>query len=126
MFVSCKWIWDFAGISRLSPTQSRARDDSKRQDSEPLARRQKKLLVQLSMPQIVLATLALTTYHVQIITRLSSGYMVWYWWVASLLVEQGGTTSRQGKFSVMGLIVFWMVSYALIQASLFASFLPPA
>ncbi|KAK2612980.1 ER membrane glycoprotein subunit of the GPI transamidase complex-like protein [Conoideocrella luteorostrata] len=73
----------------------------------------------LSGSQAVVAALALTTYHVQIITRISSGYPVWYWWVASCLMDK-----KRQRFGA-GIVVF-MVMYAGIQGGLFASFLPPA
>ncbi|CAN8098103.1 unnamed protein product [Discula destructiva] len=69
--------------------------------------------------QVLLVVLAFTNYHVQIITRLSSGYPAWYWWVAACL--------RSPKTRGFGsALVVFMVMYALIQAVLFASFLPPA
>ncbi|KAH6640619.1 GPI mannosyltransferase 2 [Chaetomium tenue] len=67
--------------------------------------------------QVLLAVLAATTYHVQIITRISSGYPLWHWWLAGRLVRGDKTGSR---------IVMFMVMYASIQGALFASFLPPA
>jgi phosphatidylinositol glycan class V len=67
--------------------------------------------------QVLLAVLALTSYHVQIITRISSGYPLWYWWVAGFLVRGEKTGGR---------IVMFMVIYAAIQGALFTSFLPPA
>lgn len=67
--------------------------------------------------QVVLAVLAATTYHVQIIARISSGYPVWYWWLAGSLIRGEKSGSR---------IVMFMVMYASIQGALFASFLPPA
>ncbi len=80
----------------------------------------------MAIPQLVLAALAVTSYHVQIVTRLSSGYPLWYLWLASIILEDhkldpSGGKSRFGK----GLIRF-IVLYALIQGGLFASFLPPA
>ncbi|KUI53440.1 GPI mannosyltransferase 2 [Cytospora mali] len=69
--------------------------------------------------QVLLVVVAFTSYHVQIITRLSSGYPAWYWWVAACL--RSPKTRSMGS----GLVVF-MVMYASIQAVLFASFLPPA
>lgn len=69
--------------------------------------------------QVLLVILAFTSYHVQIITRLSSGYPVWYWWVAACL--KSPKTRGMGS----GLVVF-VTMYASIQAVLFASFLPPA
>ena len=73
----------------------------------------------LAGSQAVIAILAITTYHVQIISRVSSGYPVWYWWVAGCLMDK----RRQG-YGVA--IVMFMVMYAGIQGGLFASFLPPA
>lgn len=73
----------------------------------------------LAASQALVAALAMTTYHVQIITRLSSGYPVWYWWVARCLMDR----KRQGLGRA---IVVFMVMYAGLQAVLFASFLPPA
>lgn len=76
--------------------------------------------------QGVVAILALTSYHVQIINRLASGYFVWYWWIAGSLVESGdGEKSGLKKGTGRGLVVF-MAMYAAIQGALYASFLPPA
>ena len=80
-------------------------------------RTDKRILLGLALPQIVLAVLALTSYHVQIITRLSSGSPLWYIWLAVKL--QDGSMRAPT-------IVRWMVLYALIQAGLYAAFLPPA
>jgi phosphatidylinositol glycan class V len=67
--------------------------------------------------QILLAVLAATSYHVQIITRISSGYPLWYWQVAGWLIRGEKTGNR---------VVMFMVIYASIQGVLFTSFLPPA
>lgn len=73
----------------------------------------------MAFAQVLLVILAFTSYHVQIITRLSSGYPAWYWWVAASL--RNAKTRQMGS----GFVVF-MVMYAMIQGVLFASFLPPA
>lgn len=79
----------------------------------------------LAVPQFVLGLIALTTYHVQVVTRISSGYPLWYWWLASRIVDQRPV--RLGKWDIpMKTVVRWMVLYAFIQAGLFAAFLPPA
>ncbi|KAI6371121.1 hypothetical protein MCOR25_004055 [Pyricularia grisea] len=78
------------------------------------------LVKALAAAQIILAVTALTSYHVQIITRLSSGYAVWYWWLAQRLADD----KDKGGFG-KGVVTF-MVMYAAIQAVLFSSFLPPA
>ena len=80
----------------------------------------------LLVPQLVLAILALTTYHVQIITRLSSGYPTWYWWLASWILEDRKVQVLGKQWSPPKIILQWMICYALIQGGLFASFLPPA
>jgi len=75
------------------------------------------LLQSAAVAQVLLAVLAAATYHVQIITRISSGYPLWYWWLAGCLVRGENTGSR---------VVVFMVMYASIQGALFTSFLPPA
>ncbi|ODA80790.1 hypothetical protein RJ55_03750 [Drechmeria coniospora] len=73
----------------------------------------------LAATQTAVALLAITNYHVQIINRMSSGYPVWYWWVARCLVDE--------KRQAWGRRIFvFIVMYAGIQGGLFASFLPPA
>lgn len=75
------------------------------------------LVSQIAIPQLVLAGLAITNYHVQVITRLSSGYPWLYIWLA----KQACQGWKQAEVSIR----FFML-YALIQGALFASFLPPA
>lgn len=77
------------------------------------------LIQAMALSQLVLSTLAITTYHIQIITRISSGYPLWYFWLAQKL-ENPATSKTAGG------IVMFMVMYASIQGVLFASFLPPA
>jgi phosphatidylinositol glycan class V len=72
----------------------------------------------LAVSQTALAILAITNYHVQIISRISSAYPVWYWWVANCIVHERRALGK-------GIATF-MVMYAGIQGGLFASFLPPA
>lgn len=77
------------------------------------------LVQSAAVAQVLIAVLALTSYHVQIISRIASGYPLWYWWLAQQL--SGGQTTGAGNGFVM-----FMVMYASIQGVLFASFLPPA
>jgi phosphatidylinositol glycan class V len=60
------------------------------------------LLFRLALPQLALASAALMSFHVQVITRLSSGYPLWY------------------------LVLAQDIMYAIIQTPLYAYFLPPA
>lgn len=83
-------------------------------------------LRKLALPQILLMCASIVSYHVQIITRLSSGYMVWYWWVAYQMsaggrVEEGKEGANWPKW-----VVRYMVVYGVVQSVLFAGFLPPA
>ena len=85
-------------------------------------------LIRLAMPQVVLALAAFTSYHVQIINRLSSGYPLWYIWLASAIAEPAkqphDNLIRRG--GTPQLIVRSIAIYAIVQGGLFASFLPPA
>lgn len=89
-------------------------------DSKTLDKAQRSiaLLHRFALPQLALAVLAFTTFHVQIITRLASGYPLWYCYVASQIFE-----GRKGWTSM---VVRWSVMYACVQGVLFAAFLPPA
>ena len=80
-------------------------------------------LRRLALPQLLLAVLALSSYHVQIINRICSAYVVWYWCIATAMVDDRPPTTRS---RLAKLAVRWMVMHALIQAGLYASFLPPA
>ncbi|TQV94928.1 DUF409 domain-containing protein [Cordyceps javanica] len=73
----------------------------------------------LAASQAIVALLALTSYHVQVISRLASGYAVWYWWIASCLMNKS-------RHEIGRAAVIFMVMYAGIQAVLFSTFLPPA
>lgn len=85
------------------------------------------LLIHLAVPQGLLAVMALTSYHVQIINRISSGYPVWYWYLASQLLDHlAGPKSAAGHGRIYTLVAQSMVLYGLIQGVLFGSFLPPA
>jgi phosphatidylinositol glycan class V len=72
----------------------------------------------LAVSQLMLVILTSTTAHVQIITRISSAYPVWMWYVA--------TSCREENALFVGRIVEFMIIYSVIQGGLFASFLPPA
>lgn len=88
-----------------------------------------RLLSQLATTQILLAGMAIVGYHVQIITRLSSGCIVWYWWTAAKILDEGASSNGDGGDGGGGggsWILKWMVMYGLIQGVLFAGFLPPA
>ena len=73
----------------------------------------------LAASQVLLGVMAITHYHVQIITRLSSGYAVLHWFAASCLLDKKRQTWGTA-------ITVFVVMYGAVQGVLFASFLPPA
>lgn len=83
-------------------------------------------LSRLAIPQAALTILAFTSYHVQIITRISSGYPVWYWFLAAEILREGKSGTADAIYLSPGKMVRGMVLYGLVQGALFASFLPPA
>ncbi|GIK04689.1 ER membrane glycoprotein subunit of the GPI transamidase complex-like protein [Aspergillus viridinutans] len=92
-----------------------------------------RVLRSLAAPQLILAILTFAKHHVQIITRMASGYPVWYFWIADLLMKEYSSVrldkkevGSQKQRSYANLAVTYMISYAAVQGVLFASFLPPA
>ena len=124
LILSCSGIW--ALQHRPTFLISVNRDSQETIEVRTPLRLNQAIARRLSAPQVALAALALTSYHIQIITRLSSGYPIWYWWLASLTLEEGKTSFMGAKRSAAFIISRWMVIYALVQGGLFASFLPPA
>ncbi|KAA8910240.1 GPI mannosyltransferase 2 [Sphaerosporella brunnea] len=88
------------------------------------------MVSRLAIAQLLLTGMALVGYHVQIITRMSSGCAVWYWWVAAITMDEAvskyGASSRSGGMPGSAWVLRWMVMYGLIQGVLYAGFLPPA
>lgn len=121
MFILCRssiWAWRGGADSLKDGIRNTPRWSDSVSELDGLRR--------LAVPQALLAVMALLNYHVQIITRLSSAYPVWYLWIFSSIRHP----KRWGKMDPYlvqpKLIVRWMVIYAMVQAALFASFLPPA
>ncbi|GFF69547.1 conserved hypothetical protein [Aspergillus udagawae] len=92
-----------------------------------------RVLRSLAAPQLILAILTFAKHHVQIITRMASGYPVWYFWIADLLIKEYSSVrldkkeaGSQKQRSYASLAITYMISYAAVQGVLFASFLPPA
>lgn len=117
-------VWALQGCSSSKVSADEAKQ--KNIEVSPSLRINQGIARRFAIPQIVIAALALTSYHVQIITRLSSGYPVWYWWLASLILEDRKTSFVGRKWSTAFVISRWMVIYSIVQGGLFASFLPPA
>ncbi|MBE3050113.1 hypothetical protein IMZ48_47970 [Candidatus Bathyarchaeota archaeon] len=88
-----------------------------------------RLLLSMAVAQGILTVLTLLNHHVQVITRMSSAYPVWYIWLAAALAPAGESAGdlfgRSGR-RYGRVIVRYMVVYASVQAVLFLCFLPPA
>jgi phosphatidylinositol glycan class V len=106
------------------------------------------VLPRFALPQLVLAVMAATSFHVQIINRISSGYPVWYILLAIAMHNTSSTINTQKsnnstkrvsdaagsvgsrsllvKSQHLQWIVRGMVAFAIVQGGLYASFLPPA
>lgn len=88
------------------------------------------VLARLALPQLVLVVLAATSFHVQIINRISSGYAVWYIVLAVAIHAEPAERARMFGGALSSGAAEWivrgMVIYAIIQGGLFACFLPPA
>ena len=132
MFASGVWAWvDVGKRPHVQEQHNRSKTSGSvkriNEGVELNPTMQAEILRGLAIPQMVLALLAFTTYHVQIITRLSSGYPIWYWWLAHMILQDDRDFVVMGKrMKPSTLIVRWIVMYAVIQGGLFASFLPPA
>lgn len=118
-------MWGF-NFSRFNVTaQEDKREDKTRSSSDKPVEDATTLLHIFAAPQAFITVFTLANGHVQIATRLSSGYPVWYWWIADLLMDESTKTKKSG-WGAPKWITRWMVMYALIQAGLYSSFLPPA
>ncbi|KAH7135829.1 GPI mannosyltransferase 2 [Dendryphion nanum] len=80
----------------------------------------------LALPQLALAIAATTSFHVQVINRLSSGYPMWYLVIAKWMLDHASSQGQRNSNKMPQWIVRSMVMYAIIQGLLFANFLPPA
>ncbi|KAL8926314.1 MAG: hypothetical protein Q9172_001823 [Xanthocarpia lactea] len=108
---SALWLLSEMASSAIDKNSSPVNESSARGWLSPvgmdLARR-------LAIPQVLLAGLALTSYHVQIVTRIGSGYPLWYWWLASKIVSKD-SIKLAGWDVPAKAVVRWMVIYACLQ-----------
>lgn len=106
-------------------------DGSKQPIEDPVQLQNPQVFRNLAISQLLLTTLTVTSAHVQIITRISSSYPVWIWYLAaSMSGADGLALPNVGDIIPKGLTLAtvgrFMVMYAVIQGGLFSSFLPPA
>ncbi|KAF2465406.1 mannosyltransferase [Lindgomyces ingoldianus] len=114
-------LWDTLQTPVVEAAESKTRSSA---DSRAVSTKIS-TLPQLALPQLVLAVLATTNFHVQIANRISSGYAMWYLMIAKWITDR--KTQKHGQSQVLSQwVVQWMIMYCMIQAILFANFLPPA
>lgn len=141
----------YIALQKMDASAAACRDSGAAADTEkkPFAR----ILPRFALPQIVLAIMAATSFHVQIVNRISSGYPVWYIVLAIAIHASSKTVTRslvnpgsgaepsensaasasktpKSSLSLSAKQLQWivrgMVIYAIVQGGLYASFLPPA
>ncbi|RKF72407.1 GPI mannosyltransferase 2 [Golovinomyces cichoracearum] len=107
-----------SGVKAINP----ARDKVSRSDEDKPNVKVKDVNIwirrNLAITQLLLAFGTLSFAHVQIIVRISSSCQTWIWFVANSLLNQ--------KKSLHKWSIRYMVTYCIVQAGLFSSFLPPA
>lgn len=107
------------------------------------------ILRRLALPQLTLAVMAATSFHVQIVNRISSGYPLWYIVLAVAIHFRPMTDSTMGNGDLkvrptsrteggrslsasvlrgrrLQFVIRGLALYAIVQGGLYASFLPPA
>ncbi|KAH8811991.1 GPI mannosyltransferase 2 [Xylogone sp. PMI_703] len=115
-------MWALQSHSDASHTTSSGSSKVTTQGSEQTRARANTqgLLRRIAVPQLLLVVATIVNAHVQIITRLSSAYPVWLWYIAGKAAAFG-PQKRQSSY-----LIRFMIMYAVIQGGLFSSFLPPA
>ncbi|KAL2852393.1 GPI mannosyltransferase 2 [Aspergillus pseudoustus] len=119
LFLSSFWV--FKAKSSLTSSGAALKTSSTLSSSPASS-----LLTQLAIVQFILTVMAVTSYHVQIVNRISSGYPLWYWYLAWHALKSSDSTQSFTSRTRVLFVVQIMVAYALVQAVLFGSFLPPA
>lgn len=114
LIMTISGVWALSYESAITPGSLRAKKaPSAGPEAEAFP-----VLRNLAVTQILLTLLTFTTAHVQIITRISSAYPIWMWFLAM--------SFRKGNSSYANSAVRIIVMYGIIQAGLLASFLTPA
>lgn len=114
MVVSGTWALGFK-----TPTLNYSQTKKKSSSDQEIGASNVSILRNLAVSQLLLTLLTFTTAHVQIITRISSAYPVWVWYLS--IPSGEGAPSSLAKNTVV-----FMIMYGITQGALFSSFLPPA
>ncbi len=146
LMLSARWTFGLGPAEHTKPSYKV--DHYRTTDKEKaMAMRTVRILQSLAYPQVFLGVMAVFCYHVQIITRIGSAYPLGYFWIGTSVIEwskrkkaqatvrvrvegRGKTVKRSfgewWKEEWPMVAVCYCVMYGLIQAVLYASFLPPA
>lgn len=115
-----------------SPSASQEKDEAAQKLAFAEWQVYKHVMPRLGVQQLILALMAATSFHVQIVNRISSGYPVLYIVLASAIhsSSESITFAKVVQTSTLRKCLQWivrgMVMYAIVQGGLYASFLPPA
>jgi phosphatidylinositol glycan class V len=109
------------GLLHQSPVSGNSRTTAVREAGSVIC-----TLPELALPQLLLVVSAVTSFHVQIVNRIASGYPIWYLMIATWVVDSQRTPpvkdqSQRAQWFVRGIVI-----YSLVQGMLYANFLPPA
>ena len=111
-------------VGRYQPSSSGVpKATARANEPKPLELAHKRIV---AITQLALALLTLFSFHVQVINRVSSGYPLWYIFIAEIVITRKRITVGKMRIDIGKTMLTWMIMYAVIQAGLFASFLPPA
>ncbi|TKA77635.1 hypothetical protein B0A49_04199 [Cryomyces minteri] len=84
-FVTSPSAADYRDFQPLEDQQTGTSQSSASRETTVTNTSARHCLRRLAVPQLVLAVLALTNFHVQIVNRIASGYPVWYLGIAVML-----------------------------------------
>lgn len=115
--------YQYNSFNRHQSSSTRAEKAAKKKESYSTQLSFKR---SIAVPQLALALATLLSFHVQVINRVSSGYPLWYIFIAEKIVQRDVIIVASKQIDIGKAYLTWAVMYAIIQAGLFASFLPPA
>ena len=115
--------YQYTFFERHQSPSTHVKKVAKKEESETIQLNFKR---KMAIPQLALALSTLLSFHVQVINRVSSGYPLWYMFVAEKIIRREMIIVAGKRIDVGNIFLTWAVTYAIIQAGLFASFLPPA
>ena len=115
-----------SGLEIVQSISKRSEKDRARDKKNRRGRFERACRRRLAYPQLALVTLTFLSFHVQIINRLSSGYPLWYMTISEHIVDREMLRVGKWRLNCGKAALSWFIVYSIVQAGLYASFLPPA